>query len=63
MPRGFLVMDEAGKYLQTVSFSEGLRFPPPVPYPGAGLLGEAAGECMPLPYHYGIWSGGTLYSQ
>jgi hypothetical protein len=63
MPRGFLVMDEAGRYLQTVSLAGGLRFPPPVPYPGAGLLGDAAGDCRPLPYHYGIWRDGTLYSQ
>ena len=63
MPSGFWVIDEAGRYLQTVSLSRSIELPPEIGYPGAFLLGDSAGELRPLPYHYGYMSGGRLFSQ
>lgn len=63
MPSGFWVIDEAGRYLQTVSLSRSIELPPEIDYPGARLLGDSAGELRPLPYHYGYMRGGRLFSQ
>jgi len=63
MPSGFWVIDEAGRYLQTVSLSRSIELPPEIDYPGAGLLGDSAEELRPLPYHYGYMRGGKLFSQ
>jgi hypothetical protein len=63
MPNGFWVIDEAGRYLQTVSLSRSIELPPGIDYPGAFLLGDSAGEMRPLPYHYGYMREGRLFSQ
>ena len=55
LPRGFWVLDESCRYLQTVSLSRDLRFPPPLDLPEENL--------SPLPAHYGQVREGKVYAQ
>lgn len=55
MPAGFWVLDESCRFLQTVSLSQGLRFPPPVRL--------ASPEVSPVPAHYGYIEDGAVYVQ
>ncbi|MBN1435165.1 hypothetical protein JW921_10430 [Candidatus Fermentibacterales bacterium] len=69
-PQSFWSMDEGNRFLQVVSLSgrfPGIQFslPPRVEYPGGGLIQpEGLRERVrPLPYQYGSYSDGVLYSQ
>jgi len=64
IPGSFWIMDEAFNYLVAEGvYRDPLDLPPPVAYPGAGLLGEYAESLRPLPHHYGWFSEGILHAQ